>query len=35
MPGCTDALCRPAWVKIENAWYGYEVKIENEEFSLL
>ena len=34
-PGCTAAVCEPAWVRIDNEWYGYAVKIDNREYSRL
>ncbi len=34
-PGCAATVCQPTWVRIENEWFGYTVRIENMEFSLL
>jgi hypothetical protein len=33
--GCTAARCQPASVRIVNEWFGYEVRIENGEFTAL
>jgi len=33
--GCTEARCLPVSVRIENEWFGYTVRIDNREITLL
>jgi hypothetical protein len=34
-PGCTAARCFPASVRIDNEWFGYSVRIDSREITLL